>query len=345
MARVVVLGASGQMGSRVCRLAREHPGVEVIDASRSGARGKRVYVSDRASLERVIRAGDLVVNCVGPFRYDPGPVVGACVSAGAHYCDLCDDAAFSAAVRAAALRSAAAAAGVAVVPGASTLPGLLALFARGLARTTSAPPARFAAYLCVGSRNPVSAALLASLLGPLGRRRGAGPRWFADARDFAASDGRRLRCASYPSALAEDELAIGARRIPVSFSFGFDRAALTRGLELAAPLLGRLPAGALAPLARALLPFARLARLGGTPQGLFAVVAEDAAGRELARIEIAASADGLDIPAAPPAWIAARLARGEALPAGARELAELVPLDAALDWLAARPNVRVRFSY
>jgi hypothetical protein len=90
-----------------------------------------------------------------------------------------------------------------------------------------------------------------------------------------------------------------------------------------------------------LLPLARVAQLFGTPRGLLALVAEDDGGRELARVEIAASARGLDIPAAPPAWIAARLARGAAHPLGSVALPALVEPSEALTWLRADPARRV----
>ena len=94
-----------------------------------------------------------------------------------------------------------------------------------------------------------------------------------------------------------------------------------------------MPLAATAKLARALLPFANAVRLFGTQHGLLAVVAENLHGEEIARIEVAARARGLDIPAAPPAWIAACIARGDALPTGNVELAELVPASAAFKWL------------
>jgi len=339
--RVVVLGAGGELGARVCRLAARVDGAEIVGISRS-ARGpagvpmQRGDVTDSAGIAQVLQARDLVVNCVGPFQYDPGPLVAACVAAGAHYCDLADDVAFAERAREAARRSGALAAGVLVCTGASTVPGLAGVLARAFAGSPRAHEiARVSAYLSVGSGNPVSAGLLASLLAPLGRALPDGERCFAELRALRAGDGRALRFGAYPAAFAGGVVSFGARVVPVSLHFGFDRAALTALLALLAPALAQLSKEAVARLARGALPFARVAQVFGTLRGLLALVAEDSAGREVARIELAASALGLDIPAAPPAWIAARLVRGEVLPAGAAELADVVAPSEAIGWLRA----------
>jgi hypothetical protein len=340
--RVLVFGAGGELGARVCRLAAEVEGAEVLGASRS-ARGlagvpmQRADVTDGASVARLLAAGDLVVNCVGPFHYDPTPLVAACIEAHAHYCDLADDVAFAERAREAAGAHGAHAAGVFVCTGASTVPGTLGLLAREFERSPRAHEiARVSAYLSVGSANPVSAGLLASLLAPLGREAPGGARWFHELRALSTRDGRTLRFGSYPAAFPAGSVALAERRVAARFFFGFDRAALTALLRLAAPALGRLPERSVAALARGLVPFANALRAFGTPRGLVALIAEDAAGRELARIELAASERGLDIPAAPPAWLAGCLVRGEALPSGALELAELVAASDGLGWLRSR---------
>ena len=345
--RVLVFGAGGEIGARVCRLVARAPGAEVLGASRSG-RGlvgvpmQRADVTDGASAARLLAAGDLVVNCAGPFHYDPAPLVAACIAARAHYCDIADDVAFAERVCAAAEAHGASSAGVFVCTGASTVPGTVGVLARAFERSPRAHEiARISAYLSVGARNPVSAGLLASLLAPLGRPAPGGARWFHELRALRTRDGRTLRFGTYPAPFASGSVALGARRIPARLFFGFDRAALTALLGLAAPALGALPLAALGKLARALVPFANAVRPFGTPRGLLALIAEDAAGGELARIEIAASERGLDIPAAPPAWIAARLTRGDALPLGAVELAELVATSDALAWLRSIPSYSI----
>ncbi len=350
LSRVVVLGAGGEMGSRVCRSAAKVPGVEVLGGSRS-ARGpvgvamQRADVMDAASVARLLRAGDLVMNCVGPYFYDPAPLVAACVAARAHYCDLADDVAFAERVREAARRTDAREAGVFVCAGASTVPGLAGIFASAFVSSPRASEiARISAYLSVGSGNPLSAALLASLVAPLGRPLPDGARCFAELRALALSDGRTLRFGAYPAAFAEQRTAVGALSVPARFFFGFDRAPITALLHLAAPLLARLDSRTLHRISRAFVPFARAVSVLGTPLGVLAVCAEDAAGNELARLELAARARGLDIPAAPPAWIARRLVSGAALPTGAVALDEIVPLADVVSWARSDAAYALRAS-
>jgi len=128
--------ATGELGQRVCRLLRRWtPSVRVVGANRSG-RGHpdfpvhRVDVRDERTLVPALREVSLVVNAVGPYLYDPAPLVRACVRARAHLVALADDVAWFGAAAEAASRAGAAAAGVAVIPGCSTVPGLVSLLAQ-----------------------------------------------------------------------------------------------------------------------------------------------------------------------------------------------------------------------
>ena len=159
-----------------------------------------------------------------------------------------------------------------------------------------------------------------------------------------ASDGRRLRFGSYPAPFAGGTIALGARRVPARFFFGFDRALPTALFRLAMNGLRHRSELQIVRLARFLLPVARGMRWLGTTRGLLAVVAEDAVGREIARVELAANERGLDVPAAPPTWVAARLARGGALPGGARELCEVIGPEDVLSWVRAEPQLRLHTS-
>ena len=62
-------------------------------------------------------------------------------------------------------------------------------------------------------------------------------------------------------------------------------------------------------------------------------MAEAADGRELGRVEVHASSNGLDIPAAPPIWIAQRVAAGDVPEAGPVSLARWVRRRDAERWL------------
>src|SRR4051812_13655002 len=80
MKMLLVLGASGEMGRRIIRLARRLlPGVRVVEASRHPNPGnpdqRRVDIHDHDCLSRALRDVDALVNAVGPFNYDPTPLV------------------------------------------------------------------------------------------------------------------------------------------------------------------------------------------------------------------------------------------------------------------------------
>jgi hypothetical protein len=334
---VVVLGATGEMGSRVCRLLRRWvPGVVLMGANRSGTGHpefpvRRVDVRDRASLLPVLRGADLVINAVGPYTWDPGPLVAACVEARCHYTDLAEDLGFLARLEREARARDAARAGVGLVPGASTLPGLVQVLAsRWSAR---ADVGAVTAWLSMGSRNPVSLGLLVGMLRPLGRRAPGGGRWFTRLARVTTLDGRRLLAGAYPAPFPARGIRVGARRVPVRFRMGFDRALWNRGLALAARGLGRLPVRAVDRLARVLLPLVAAVRPLGTPYGVLVVAAEDGAGRELDRVEVRARAAGLDVPALPAVWVARRLAEDRGLPGGVLGLDRVVSPERAAAWL------------
>jgi len=286
-------------------------------------------VNDLQSLRALLADADLVINAVGPFSYDPAAMITAAIGAGCHYADLAEDAEFVERVRRLAVQGGAADAGVAVIPGCSTLPGLVQLLAgRWSGRDEIA---RVGAWLSLGSRNPVSRGLLLGMLQPLGRIAPEGERWFRVREEATTQDGRRLRFGSYPAAFP-DGLLLGARRVPVHFHMGFDRGWLTGLLRVAAPVVGRLPRKALPSVALALGLAARVARPLGSRRGVLILVAEDAQGAERARVEVHADAKGLDVPALPPVWVARCIAQ-EAPPAGPISLDAVVPRLSAERWL------------
>ncbi|HVH05545.1 MAG TPA: saccharopine dehydrogenase NADP-binding domain-containing protein [Myxococcota bacterium] len=333
---VLVIGAGGTLGRRVRRLLAEGlPGVRVIAASRRGpaalgADARAVDVRDGVSLAHALRGVGLVVNAVGPYRYDPTPLVAACIGARAHCLDLAEDPAYFAALRDAADRGNAASAGVAFVPGCSTSPGLVELLAESFAALPNV--AVVDAWLSVGSRNAASAALVAGLLRPLGRPRPDGGRWY-DTVLWRRVDGRSLAFGRYPSGLPSERVRVGDWLLPLRFHAGFDRPVFARGLRAAAPVLARLGEGAITAVARAAAPLARLAAPLGGARGALRVEALDAEGGVVGEVEVVAVSNGLDVPAAPPLWAARALAaqpRG-----GVLRLADLVTRAEALAGLAA----------
>jgi len=321
MGTALLVGAGGTLGSRIARLlAGFAPEARVIPASRRGssalgAEARRVDVHDAATVRPALEGVDVLVNAVGPYRYDPVPLVRACVESGAHYVDLAESPKFLGRVR-----KAAKGASVAVVPGCSTVPGLVELLARPFFELPGA--VRIDAWLSMGSANAVSAALLAGLLVPLGRNAPDGARYFGrvESRTLA---GRPLRFGRHPVGLED-------LPVPVRLFVGFDRAPLVYALRAVTPALGRLSETAVSRLAQLGAPAAALARPFGTPRGVLRVEALAANGGKLAGVEVEAHAEGLDVPAWPAVWAATRLLRGGPSPSGACVLADLVPRTDAL---------------
>ncbi|HUE76364.1 MAG TPA: saccharopine dehydrogenase NADP-binding domain-containing protein [Longimicrobiales bacterium] len=100
--RFVVIGATGYTGRLVARelargatagravilAGRDRVAVDALVAEVGGrAQPAEVDVKNRASLAGLIRAGDSVINCAGPFAELGEPVVARCVEARASYVD------------------------------------------------------------------------------------------------------------------------------------------------------------------------------------------------------------------------------------------------------------------
>ncbi len=331
---IVVLGATGEMGARVCRLVRRlAPTALLVGANRSGTGHAefpihQVDIADRDALLTLLENADMVINAVGPYDYDPAPIIHAAISARCHYTDLSENLAFIEQVEAVAEKRAAAKAGVVLIPGCSTVPGLVAALAGRWKMDASVTGV--SAYLSMGSRNPVTKALLAGMIAPLGRR-GPGGRWFSRVVSHETLDKRSLRFGSYPIALADSKLKLGARKIPVRFFMGFDRGWLNVALARVAPFMGRMQPAGLTRLAGSLLPFLSLTRPFGTDKGVLSVVAESVDGQEQGRVEVYADSHGLDIPALPAAWMVVALVRdGWVAAPGVRGLDRAITPEAAM---------------
>ncbi|CAN5905553.1 saccharopine dehydrogenase NADP-binding domain-containing protein [soil metagenome] len=96
--RIVVVGATGYTGRLVAAelpaagmpyvlCGRDAGRLERVAAEVGGAQTQVADVQDPRSLQRLVSAGDVVINCAGPFTELGEPVVRACVEAGAHYLD------------------------------------------------------------------------------------------------------------------------------------------------------------------------------------------------------------------------------------------------------------------
>jgi len=116
--RVLVLGGSGHFGGRICRRLARKPQLEIIAPRRAEL---DLDAADFADKLRELSV-DLVIHTAGPFQGQNYAVANACIDAGCHYVDLADGREFVTGF--AALNERAEAAGVTLVTGASTLPGV-----------------------------------------------------------------------------------------------------------------------------------------------------------------------------------------------------------------------------
>jgi hypothetical protein len=335
---VVVLGASGILGSRIVTLLEQAlPDRRVIGAGRhpaaaGTAEARFLDLEDPASFAKALADTALLVHAAGPYDHDVRPLVETCLASDIDYVDLAEDVDFVRRVRRAARGAESAAR---LVPGCSTVPGLVGVLARcfeGRDEVTD-----LEVYLSLGARNPVGPGLLYGLLRPLGAPSPLGEPWFRSLRTFTFRDGLERSFGSYPIALPDGAFRKVGADLPVRLFVGFDRQALNQLLVGASRLVPRLSREALQALVHRALPLARAAaRLGGR-EGRLAVRARDATGRERGRVEIVAGHEGLDVPALPVVWAArCLLEHGGAVPGGVLRLDELVSPRSALDWLRAR---------
>lgn len=143
MARIVVLGGAGGIGSAAVRAltavddfaeivaadvrfdAAEELAAELGDARVTAA---AFDATDATSIAAAVRGADVVVNCVGPFyRFGPS-VLAATVAAGVSFVDVCDD--LDATLAMLDLDGVARAAGVTAVLGMGNSPGLANIFVK-----------------------------------------------------------------------------------------------------------------------------------------------------------------------------------------------------------------------
>jgi hypothetical protein len=331
--QLLVLGATGVMGVRLVALARRLlPGVAVLRGWRHARPDREpdaraVDLHDPASLRAALAGVAAVINAVGPFDYDPAPVVRTCLEAGCHYVDIAETPEFIDRVETAATPGRACA-----LSGCSTVPGLVRVLAQHWAGRPDVRQVRV--FLGMGSRNPVSPALLYSLLQPLTGRAPDASRYFGRLRRKRL---RRLPArlyGRYPSAFDRHGIRLGDRVLPATFYAGFDRGYLGYVLCAAARLVPRLPPEQLRSLCRLAQPSMPLVQALGTPVGVLSIEGLDGSGRVATEIEVRAAREGLTVPALPAVWAIRRLLDPEPLsPAAPLRLEHLLTAEQAAAWL------------
>jgi hypothetical protein len=112
-----------------------------------------------------------------------------------------------------------------------------------------------------------------------------------------------------------------------------DRALLSRGLYLAAPLLHRLTPAQLRRACRLVAPALPLVQALGTPIGVLSLEGLDERGRLVAEIEVRARREGLNVPALPSVWAARRLLGPEPPAPGVLRMEQLFAPAEVAAWL------------
>jgi hypothetical protein len=330
---LLVLGATGEMGRRIVTLARRLlPDVRVLQGTRRAAAETetglcRVNIHDPDSLRSALAGARVAINAVGPFEYDPAPLLRGCAEAGCHYVDLAETPAFLADVERLATQLP-----IAVVPGCSTVPGLVQVLAQQWSDCADVQQLRI--LLGMGTRNPVTPTLLYSLLMPLGSRAPDGSRYFSQLSRKRSRGLPTRYYGRFPSPFDATGVRVGERIVPATFHAGLDRAAAVHLLWLAARLVPHLPRGALAWLCRRAQPVMPLVQALGTPVGVLSIEARGQDGRLLAELEVRALREALNVPALPAVWAARRLLTDKP-PTGLVRLEHLLTPQETVTWLRA----------
>lgn len=167
--RVVVIGGTGNFGTRICRRLGQESGLEIIPTARHARPG--VVPLDLSHADFAARltalAPQLVVHCAGPYQGQDYRVARAALAAGAHYLDLADGRDFVSGF-AAAIGAAALAAQRCAVSGASTLPALSSAVVDQLLPQFSRLDS-IDIVIAPGQQAPRGAATLAGVFGYAGR--------------------------------------------------------------------------------------------------------------------------------------------------------------------------------
>lgn len=331
---ILVSGGTGLMGRRVASLVRRFaPAASVVLGTHRrpappGWPSRPTPREDHAALARALEGIDVLVEAAGPYRRDPRPVLRACIAAGVHYIDLAEHEPWITAVRAEARGCP-----TAVVPGASTIPGLIDLLMR--AHAVSGDVLRATAFLRMATNVAPSVGMLCELLGAMGERSAPGEHGCDRLLRHNGHD-----YLPYPAP------PVGpGDKVPLTLRVGFDRPDLARRLHRAAPFVRRMPWWARRILARALVHPARVFAREGTADGQMEVHLKHAHGDDVTCITVHATGEPLDIPALPAALAACELLLGPDRPHGYAPVASVVTptrVALALRQLGGRITIRER---
>lgn len=333
--RVVVIGAFGNFGARICRRLSLEPRIEIVATGRRAAPVCHASASRSATLDinspkfdRALRAlfPDLVIHCAGPFQGQDYRVVRAALGCGAHYIDLADGRDFVAQFGPQ-NQTAALAANRVAVSGASTLPALSCAVVDSL-KEGFAQIDEIEIAIAPGQQAPRGAATMAAVLGYAGREF----KWFQNGAWESVYGWQSLRRMRFPfgsryaAACDVPDLALFPTRYPGVRTVTF-RAALEVTMQQFAlwAIAGLRRIGLPVPVQRLAESLNRggrwFDRFGSDCGGMSVSVAGKVSpGERRRRIWqlVAKSNHGPEIPCMPTVLLTCKLARGELLPRGAQ---------------------------
>ncbi|HEX4412847.1 MAG TPA: saccharopine dehydrogenase NADP-binding domain-containing protein [Lacipirellulaceae bacterium] len=163
MKRIVVLGGFGLFGRTiVSELATL--GLTAVVGSRRGEANLRVDANDAASMQQVLRAGDLVVDAAGPFHPRSTALIRKAIEMKFDVVDINDDLGYAEA--ALQLAPEIAAAGIRVLSSASSVSAIAAAV---VAHSGIAMPRRVTSFLAPASRHTANPGTAGSLWRTIGR--------------------------------------------------------------------------------------------------------------------------------------------------------------------------------
>ena len=349
---ILIVGSAGAFGAKIAELLMRAGDVDLVLAGRTRgpldaqaetltrALGREVGVAvldaGRATADDLSRLGArLVINASGPFQTGCYGLARAAVAAGCHYVDLADARGFVGGIGA--LDAAAREAGVLVVSGASSVPGLSSAV---VAHHRDAFETLESLDIAISPGNAFDpgVATVASVLGGVGQpiRMLLDGQWRTvhgwqglRRRSFGAAGRRWLGYVDVPDLDLLPAHVAGLRT--VGFQAGLEVPAFHLGLWAAAWLVRSGLVSSLAPLAPRLLAFKRaFHRLGSDRGGM--IVAMRGLGRDgrpkaVTWLLVARRGHGPYVPALASVALARRLASGAETRRGAHPCCGLVSLD------------------
>jgi hypothetical protein len=306
MKKILVIGAKGVMGKRIVALTEKLlPQVRVFKASRNVDKTDSFYryinIFDEDSIDLALSDINLVINAVGPFFYDPTILLRSCLKKNCHYIDIAETKEFIDRVNKLANEFNTSC----VLSGCSTIPGVTDVFAQGFSNKRNL--SKIEVFLSVGSSNKISSTLIYSFLQPFSLELPNNAKLFSKlVEKYFNGIGKRL----YGNYLSTYDLSganVGNKIVPLNFYISFDKPFYSYLLILLSKIFPLISEELLKYLSKIFYLPTPLINAIGSPIGILLIEALGEKNEILAKIEIQAKTEGLNVPAIPTVWAAEKL--------------------------------------